>query len=252
MIEVLDIPLYDLGMKQAVQNVIKVCKDDLNKKNRCISATGAHGLVIAKKNSDFADLLKNFYFNLPDGRPAVVIGKIKGAKNIEQCTGPDFFKNIMEATSTYDIKHYLCGGKEGIAEELKLNCEKRFLNKNIVGIYSPPFKPMTNDELRMLGNEINSKLVDILWIGISTPKQEFFANKISQFINVHFIMTVGAAFDFHTDKIRRAPRFIRKIGMEWFFRLCIEPRRLWKRYSEIVPKFIYYNLTELFTKNKNI
>lgn len=247
MIEVLGIPLYDLGMKKAVQHIIDICKNT-HKENRCISATGAHGLVYAKKNQEFSNILNSFYMNLPDGRPGAIIGKIKGAKEMEQCTGPDFFKNIMEATSQTLIKHFLCGGKEGVAEELKLNCEKKFENKNIVGIYSPPFRLMTDEELKILGAEINSKEVDIVWIGLSTPKQEFFARRLCQFVNVHFIITVGAAFDFHSNRIKEAPWIFQFLCLEWFYRLCIDPRRLMKRYAEVVPKFLYYNIKELLIK----
>jgi N-acetylglucosaminyldiphosphoundecaprenol N-acetyl-beta-D-mannosaminyltransferase len=247
MIEVLHIPLYDLGMNNAVRQVVDDCSKG-KKENRCVSATGAHGLVFAKKNQEFAGILKSFYINLPDGRPGAMVGKLKGAKKMKQITGPDFFKKIMEETSETQIKHYFCGGKEGVAEELKSNCEKKFNNHQIVGTYSPPFRLMTDEELTALGEDINSKDADIVWIGLSTPKQEYFAQRLRKYVKVHFIITVGAAFDFHTDKIKEAPWIIQSLYLEWFYRLCIDPRRLWKRYLEIVPKFIYYNIKELIIK----
>lgn len=247
MIEVLGIPLFNLGMKKAVRHVTEICETS-DKENRCVSATGAHGLVFAKKNKEFSNVLRSFYMNLPDGRPAALVGKLKGAKEMEQCTGPDFFKAMMEETSQTQVKHFLCGGKEGIAEELKQNCEDKFGNYNIAGLYSPPFRVMTDDELKALGDEINSKDIDILWIGLSTPKQEFFARRLSQYVNVHFIITVGAAFDFHSNKIKEAPWIFQSLYMEWFFRLCNDPKRLWRRYLEIVPKFIFYNVKELLIK----
>jgi N-acetylglucosaminyldiphosphoundecaprenol N-acetyl-beta-D-mannosaminyltransferase len=248
MVEVLDIPFFDLGLKEAVNHVITICNTQSGRSNRCISATGAHGLVLAKKYPDFAQLLKDFYINLPDGRPTSIIGRLKGAKQMEQCTGPDFFKNVIAASAPHGIKHFFCGGKEGVCEELKLNCQKKYGNNNIAGTFSPPFRLMTDDEMKVLGDEIDSKRIDLVWIGLSTPKQEYFAKRLSQYINVHFIVTVGAAFDFHSDRIRKAPIFITKISMEWFFRLCLEPKRLWKRYLEVVPKFIYYNIKEFITK----
>jgi N-acetylglucosaminyldiphosphoundecaprenol N-acetyl-beta-D-mannosaminyltransferase len=248
MINVLEIPLYDLGMKSAVQHIIDVCKGD-QKENRCVSATGAHGLVYAKTNKEFSDLLKSFYINLPDGRPGALVGKIKGGRNMKQVTGPDFFRNLMELSSHTEIKHYFCGGKEGVAEELKSNCENKFHNHNIVGLYSPPFRNMTDEELKVLGDEINAKNTDIVWIGLSTPKQEFFAQRLSRFVKVHFLVTVGAAFDFHSDKLKEAPWIFQYFYLEWFYRLCMDPKRLWKRYIEIVPKFIYYNIKELFIKS---
>lgn len=247
MIEVLGIPLYNLGMKSAVQHILDICSSPPGK-NRCVSATGAHGLVYAKKNQDFADVLNDFYINLPDGRPAALVGRLKGGKEMEQITGPDFFKHIMEATSQTTVKHYFCGGKEGVAEELKLNCEKKFGNKNIIGTFSPPFRLMTEAELKTLGDEINNRSTDIVWIGLSTPKQEFFASRLCQYVNVHFIITVGAAFDFHSGKLREAPWIFQVLYLEWFYRLCNDPGRLWRRYLEIVPKFIFYNLKELLIK----
>ena len=83
---------------------------------------------------------------------------------------------------------------------------------------------------------------------MSTPKQEFFANNLSKYTHAKFIITVGAAFDFHIGKVKQAPFWIQNIGMEWFFRLIMEPKRLWKRYFEIVPLFIYYNFVEILKR----
>ncbi len=163
---------------------------------------------------------------------------------MERCYGPDVFKEVIINTAQYSIKHYFCGGKDGVAEELKRVCEKKYNNFNIVGTYSPPFREMTDEELKALAADINNKDTNIVWIGLSTPKQEIFAKRLSEYTNVHFIITVGAAFDFHTGKVKQAPKWIQKAGLEWFFRLMMEPKRLWKRYFEIVPLFIWYNLLE--------
>ena len=127
---------------------------------------------------------------------------------------------------------------------LKKKVEVKFGNRNVVGTFSPPFREMTDNELKELAKDINSRKTNIVWIGLSTPKQEKFAYRLSKFTNVHFICTVGAAFDFHTGKVKQAPPFIQKLGLEWFFRLLMEPKRLWKRYFEIVPLFIWYNFLE--------
>jgi len=104
---------------------------------------------------------------------------------------------------------------------------------------------MTDAELKELAEKINTVNTNIVWIGLITPKQEIFAYCLSKSTNVNFICTVGAAFDFHKGKVKQAPRWVQRIGMEWFFRLIMEPKRLWKRYFEIVPLFIWYNLIEL-------
>jgi N-acetylglucosaminyldiphosphoundecaprenol N-acetyl-beta-D-mannosaminyltransferase len=90
-----------------------------------------------------------------------------------------------------------------------------------------------------------------LWIGLSTPKQEKFATRVARHTRVHCIVTVGAAFDFHIGKIKEAPKIMRQMGVEWFFRLCSEPKRLYKRYSEVVPLYIYYNFIEFLKFNKH-
>ena len=104
---------------------------------------------------------------------------------------------------------------------------------------------MTVEELKKLANEINELGVNIVWIGLSTPKQEIFASRLRKYTKVDFICTVGAAFDFHTGNVIQAPKFLQNTGLEWLFRLVVEPKRLWRRYFEIVPKFIYYNLIEI-------
>ena len=176
--------------------------------------------------------------------PGVWIGRLKGAKEMERCYGPDVFKEVMLTTADKDLSHYFCGGKKGVAEKLKQACEEKFSNYNVVGTFSPPFREMSEIELIELAAEINNKQSDIVWIGLSTPKQEIFAYRLSKFTNVNFICTVGAAFDFHTGNVKQAPQWIQEIGMEWFFRLVMEPKRLWKRYFEIVPLFIWYNFLE--------
>ena len=243
MIKVLSINLFTRDIITIVSTIISEINEGGNN-SYCISATGAHGMINARKDKNFRSILNSFFANLPDGMPGVWIGRLKGAKEMKRCYGPDIFREVIIKTSQLRIKHYFCGGKEGIAEELKKVCEEKYCNHNIVGTYSPPFREMTDDELKELAARINYLNTNIVWIGLSTPKQEIFAYRLSKFTKVNFICTVGAAFDFHTGKVKQAPQWIQKIGMEWFFRLVMEPKRLWKRYFEIVPLFIWYNLLE--------
>lgn len=242
-INVLEIPLWtsDIGSARdiIIQQVLLNSVQNLR-----VSATGAHGMVYAYKNKSFKECLQNFYINLPDGMPGVWIGRLKGAKNMRRCYGPDFFKEVMIQTSTNGIRHFFCGGKEGVSDELKVECERKFNNFNVVGTYCPPFREMLENEWHELGVQINQSSADIVWIGLSTPKQEQFATKLSNYCRTKFIITVGAAFDFHTGKVKQAPAYLQKMGLEWLFRLIMEPKRLWRRYIEIVPMFIFYNLKE--------
>lgn len=242
---VLTIPLYDKTLSEAVSHLVETCCENNLRSNRIVTATGAHGLVCAHKNLLLHDLLNSAYMNIPDGMSGVWIGKLKGAKEMDRCYGPDFFKHMMQETADKHINHYFCGGENAVAEELRSACEEKYDNFNVVGTFSPPFREMTDEELAQLAKQINEVKADIVWIGLSTPKQEIFASRLSKYTNVHFLCTVGAAFDFHTGKVKQAPQWIQKMGMEWFFRLLTEPKRLWRRYVEIVPLFIWYNFIEL-------
>lgn len=254
-IAILGVPIFCDSLDAAVEEVLRTCSSDAPKLNRCVSATGAHGIVVANKNADFMQILRNFYMNLCDGRPSMWIARLKGKTKITQCPGADFFEAVAIQSSGTDIKHYFCGGKPGVTAALKNSCAQKFNNHNVVGIHTPPFRDMTPAELTSLAADINEKKPDIVWIGISTPKQEIFAARLSPHIQVHFIATIGAAFDFHSNNLKRAPRLISRLGIEWLYRLAKDPLRLYRRTLEVIPAFILLNAHEyfinLFNKKRN-
>lgn len=247
-ISILDVPIFSGNISE----VVNLLFNTINKKvktNQLITATNAHGLVVSKKDARLKTILSESFLNLPDGMPTVWLGKLKGSIGMERCYGPDFFAEAIKKTSGYKINHFLCGGKDGTAEKLQEFCCNELNNSNIVGTYSPPFTEMNNEEINLLAKKINDANTDILWMGLSCPKQEFLAHRLKEALNVHFIITVGAAFDFHTGNVKQAPKWIQNAGLEWLFRLWMEPRRLWKRYFTVVPLFIYYNILEFFQKS---
>jgi N-acetylglucosaminyldiphosphoundecaprenol N-acetyl-beta-D-mannosaminyltransferase len=132
-----------------------------------------------------------------------------------------------------------------VAEELKAAAELKWNNKNVKGTYSPPFTPMQDSDWDQLVSKIEVSQAQIVWVGLSTPKQEKLAFELSKRVKVKFIITIGAAFDFHTGRLAQAPKWMQLAGLEWFFRLGKEPRRLWKRYIEIVPKFAILVMVDL-------
>lgn len=250
-IAVVDVPLFAGNIDAAVEHLISVVVGPQARQNLCISSTGAHGIVYAQKDPDFKRLLHSFYLNLPDGMPGVWVGKIKGAHQIRRCYGPDFFAEAMKRTADREISHFLCGGMDGVAERLKISCREKFGNDRVVGTYCPPFKPVEEFDYRSIAEIINESGADIVWIGLSTPKQEQFAARLAPHLDVHFLVTVGAAFDFHIGEVRQAPDRIQKLGLEWLFRLVVEPRRLFKRYAEVVPSFLYYSVLDLIQFKQN-
>ncbi|WP_298815299.1 WecB/TagA/CpsF family glycosyltransferase [uncultured Chloroflexus sp.] len=246
---ILSIPFHNQDISAAVSLVLHMLQQEDDRVTRCISATSAHGLVVAQKDPHFAATLQSFFLNLPDGQPIVWLGRLKGAKAMQRCYGPDFFAALMRATAhDRTICHYLCGGKPGVAIELQQVCARKFGNKQVVGAVSPPFRPLAEQEFRALGAEIDRAGASVVWIGMSTPKQERFAVELARCTNARFIITVGAAFDFHTGRVRQAPAWMQHAGLEWLFRLSVEPKRLYRRYIEVVPLFLIYATRELLNK----
>jgi N-acetylglucosaminyldiphosphoundecaprenol N-acetyl-beta-D-mannosaminyltransferase len=245
-VEILGIPVYDGSLREAIDTMIATCTGTAPRTNRLVSATGAHGLVHAQKDRSFAAALHEFDMNLPDGLPGVWVGKhLKGAARMERIRGPDFFRELMSASAGTAVTHFLCGGKDGVAETLRTACRERFANASVVGTYCPPFRQLTDADWSELATRISASKPDIVWIGLSTPKQEMFACELAKWTDVHYIVTVGAAFDFHIGAVREAPVWVQRSGFEWFYRMCLDPKRLVRRYAEVVPLFLLYNLREL-------
>lgn len=234
------VSVFNLSLSKAIELILKrlIAEVDTNDCTvKCISLTSSHGLVEAWKDESFKRILQNFFLNLPDGVPIVWWAHMRGCSTIRRCYGPELFIGLMKATKNLDVTHFFCGGKSGVAEELKYAVGLRWGIKNVTGVYTPPFRPMQELDWINLVTKINDSAAQIIWVGLSTPKQEKFAYELAKRVKVRFIITIGAAFDFHTGRLAQAPRWIQRSGLEWLFRLCTEPRRLWKRYLEIVPKF---------------
>ncbi len=245
--KVIGTEVYDQGMDAAIAEFIALAQ--AIPENRLVSPSDANVLVEARRNPEFKSILHTYFWNLPDGVPSVWILKRKGAKKANRICGPDFFKRIIEETKDLPINHFLCGGAEGVADDLAKQC-KAWRNQNIVGTDSPPFKSLTETDYREIAERINASKANVVWIGLGAPKQIYFAHELAKFTHVQFLVTIGAAFDFHTNRVKKAPAWIQKIGMEWFYRLCQEPRRLAKRYFKVVPLFIFYAFVDFFRSNK--
>ena len=245
MAKILNINLFDTGLDSAVSQCLDQCAATQPRQNRCISATDAHGLVTAYRQPEFNALLNSFYWVLPDGMPSVWLGRWQGATRMTRCYGPDFFKRVLTEGANQEITHFFCGGQEGVANDLKVAAGRKFGNNRVVGTFCPPFRDIADEEMQTLGETINQSGANIVWIGLGSPKQERFARRLAQYTNVHFLVTVGAAFDFHTDRVTQAPAWMQRLSLEWFFRLMVEPRRLAGRYFQVVPLFIWFNLKQL-------
>jgi N-acetylglucosaminyldiphosphoundecaprenol N-acetyl-beta-D-mannosaminyltransferase len=152
--------------------------------------------------------------------------------------GPDLMREVFEWSRESGCSHFFYGGQPGVAEELRRNMEAKFPGIAVRGCHCPPFRPLDAGEEAALIETIDRLRPDIIWVGLSTPKQEKFMAEYLPKLNTTLMIGVGAAFDFHAGRTRQAPRWIQRSGFEWLYRLCQEPRRLWKRYLKNNPLFV--------------
>ena len=204
-----------------------------------VCLTGVHGVMEAQRDPDFRQALDRALLIAPDGMPTVWVGRAQGFRQMRRVYGPDLMREVCAQSVAQRTRHFLYGGKPGIADRLRKNLEAWYPGIRIVGTHTPPFRPLLPDEQRALEAKIAGLSPDIVWVGLSTPKQErFMAENIERF-SCGLMIGVGAAFDVHTGNAKEAPRWMKQAGLQWFHRLCQEPSRLGKRYLVNNPAFLW-------------
>ena len=210
-------------------------------RGRYICVTTVHGLGEARADPSFRAILNASWLTTPDGMPLVWLGP----RGVRRVYGPDLMLAVCDAGRATGLTHYFYGGKPGVAGELKARLTARFPGLAVVGTFTPPFRPLDAAETTALRADIARARPDIVWVGLSTPKQERFMAEHAPSLDAGVLIGVGAAFDFHSGRVRQAPRWMQRSGLEWFFRLCTEPRRLGPRYLKTNPLFVLRVLAQL-------
>ena len=152
--------------------------------------------------------------------------------------GPDLMLNFCRESVAHNVTHFLYGGAPEVAHDLQRYLETVFPGIRVVGTYTPPFRPLSMQEHFELVQQLNDAHPDIIWVGLSTPKQERFMAEYLPKLNTCLMLGVGAAFDLHTGRMSDSPDWVKQAGMQWAHRLLQDPRRLWKRYLINNPKFL--------------
>ena len=235
-VNILGILISAINMDQAVQNIDDWIK---HKTPYYVCVTPIHGVMECQHNPGLRKIFNSSGMTTPDGMGIVWLLKLKGFHEVSRVYGPDLMRAVCErSVNGGNYKHFLYGGDEGVARKLADNLEKYCPGIQIVGAYTPPFRPLTAEEDHEVIQMINSSKADIVWVGISTPKQELWMAEHFGKLDAPVMVGVGAAFDFLSGVKPQAPRWIQRIGMEWLFRLLSEPRRLWRRYAQYPFFFI--------------
>ena len=224
---VLGIGVHAVNLESSAE-IIEAAVDANRKGYVCV--TGIHGVMEAQRNAAFRTALDEAMLVVPDGVPTVWVGRLQGHDKMGRVFGPDLMREICRRSVASGHTHFLYGGTPGVVEELKQNLEGWFPGVRIIGTHTPPFRPLSAAEREALERQLLELAPDYFWVGLSTPKQErFMADSFGSF-HCKVMLGVGAAFDFHTGRVKDAPDWIKKSGLQWLHRLCQEPSRLWKRY----------------------
>ena len=149
----------------------------------------------------------------------VWMGWLRGHREMSRVYGPDLMLEVCAWSENSRCRHFFFGGAPGVAEQLRENLTARFPNLRVVGCYTPPFRPLNAEEIKRLQEMVRAAQPDILWVGLSTPKQEKFMAEFLPRLDVTLMIGVGAAFDFHSGRVKQAPRWMQRTGLEWFLSL---------------------------------
>lgn len=204
-----------------------------------VCVAGVHGVMEAQRDAELMSIYAGSEMTIPDGMPLVWVGRMQGFRNMRRVTGPDLMLEIFRREELAGTTHFLYGGRDGVAEELRDNLLRRFPSAKIVGTYTPPFRDLSTAEEQEFVARVAALKPDIVWVGISTPRQERFMARTLPLLDTRLMFGVGAAFDFHTGRIRDCAEWIKYLGMQWLHRLLQDPRRLWRRYLRNNPAFLW-------------
>jgi N-acetylglucosaminyldiphosphoundecaprenol N-acetyl-beta-D-mannosaminyltransferase len=213
-----------------------------------VSTADVRAVNLAADDPAFRSDLNGSLLTTPDGMPLVWLGRLLGHRFVDRVYGPDLMLDLCAATAGAGRTHFFVGGAPGVAKALGRRLQERFPDLQIVGTASPPFRPPTPDEDAALVANIANARPDFLWVGLSLPERERFMARLSPQLAGTIMVGVGAAFDLLSGRVPQAPRWIQRSGLEWLFRLSLEPRRLAPRYFRHLPVFcfrVFIQLTRL-------
>lgn len=232
-----------LGVNIAVTNMndtLKYIEENLeNLKGNYICVSNVHTTVMAYESEEYRKIQNGGALALPDGGPLSTISRKRGFSNAERVTGPDLMEEVFKLSEETGYTHYFYGSTQEVLNELKDKLIKKYPRLKIVGLFSPPFRKTVEKEDINKIEEINSLNVDFFWVGLGAPKQEAWMSMHQYQIN-SIMIGVGAGFEYHAERIKRAPRFMQDNNMEWIYRLMQDPKRLFNRYLKTNCKFIWH------------
>jgi N-acetylglucosaminyldiphosphoundecaprenol N-acetyl-beta-D-mannosaminyltransferase len=233
-INVLGVGVSVLNLKTALAAIADAVRE---RRKGYVCVTGVHGVMEAQADGAFKKILNEAFLCTPDGMPMVWAGKLNDHAKMSRVYGPDLMLDVCAWSEKSGCKHFFYGGADGVAELLVQKLKIKFPKLEVVGTFTPPFRALNADEEKKLREQVRILQPDIFWVGLGTPKQEKFMAEFLPKLDATLMIGVGAAFDFHSGRVKQAPRWMQRSGLEWLYRLGCEPRRLARRYFRNNPLF---------------
>ncbi len=204
-----------------------------------VCVTGVHGVMESNRDVTLRDIHNDAGMVTPDGMPLVWMAHCLGFPNVRRVYGPDLMREMMALSARHGYRNFYYGGRSDTSERLRQVLQRQYPKLKVVGTLSPPFRQLTPAEDDAVCQKINTARPDIIWVGLSTPKQERWMAMHRSRLEAPVMVGVGAAFDFLSGEKPQAPSWMQQCGLEWLFRMISEPRRLAPRYFRNNPAFIY-------------
>lgn len=236
----LDVHISAIDMASAVETIEGWIE---NRDRQYVCICTVHTVMECQRDPALRKAVNGAGLRTPDGMPLVWLSRRAGQHHVSRVYGPDLMLELAGRSATTGHRHFFYGGSPGVAGQLAQNLGERFPGLNVAGSWTPPILPVGGVESSETISMLNDSQADIIWVGLGTPKQDWWVANHRPLLNAPVLIAVGAAFDFHTGRVRQAPRWMQRNGLEWLFRLSQDPRRLWRRYILDNGRFLYLNVS---------
>lgn len=234
-VNILGVRVSAIDLPQALDTISSWIAE---RRQRYVCITGAHGVMESRRDAALRVIHNRAGLVTPDGMPLVWMARLLGHPRTRRVYGPDLMRALSALSAKRGYRQFYYGGNAGVADDLAGILSHTYPGLAVAGTLSPPFRPLTAEEDAAIIAQINAASPDIVWVGLSTPKQEYWMAEHAGRLDAPVMIGVGAAFDFLSGKKAQAPLWMQSNGLEWLFRLGQEPRRLARRYLWIVPGFL--------------
>jgi N-acetylglucosaminyldiphosphoundecaprenol N-acetyl-beta-D-mannosaminyltransferase len=234
-VDILGVGVSAIDMDRALEEIERWV---VEQEPHYVCVTGVHGVMESQRDPELREIHNRSGLTTPDGMPMVWLGHRAGADWMQRVYGPDLMLALAARAAERGWSSFFYGGKEGVADLLGTRLQARFPAFEVAGTYCPPFRPLTSEEDAEVSARIDASGATLVWVGLSTPKQERWMAAHVGKLRAPVVLGVGAAFDIHAGTLRQAPPWMQRHGLEWLYRLYREPRRLARRYLSNNPRFV--------------